>query len=296
MRMPLEAGRLRGRVARRARSAASRPTRTAGPPRPRRRAVSPGTGSRRPARILRIGRVDDLEAVVVAGEDAACPRTPRSELRYVSSRLRARHAAEHLHVLGLALRARRVPARMVGPEQPLHSGLAALDLMRAGRRGQRERRYDHRRQTACESHDVSPSRDENDPCGRLSTPSAGTHHRGATPLTPGRTPLTSYLGGAAPNFSMPITGPHARARVPGRRTPSHHVVAEFVAERGHDHALVEREVEVRGAPGVDVHAVAETPAAVHLGELRQPAQVRPHVGFAYGRARNAACGVTTPFV
>src|SRR6478735_8336265 len=47
---------------------------------------------------------------------------------------------------------------------------------------------------------------------------------------------------------------------------AHGVVAERVPERGHDHALVERQVAVGDSAGGHVDAVVEAPAAVEAGE------------------------------
>ena len=89
--------------------AASRRRRTAGCATRRRRAASPGRRSRRSASARRVGDVDDLEAVVVAGERAVAPER---EVGVAVGRLEARSldAPDHLQVLALALRARRVPA------------------------------------------------------------------------------------------------------------------------------------------------------------------------------------------
>ena len=87
-------------------------------------------------------------------------------------------------------------------------------------------------------------------------------------------PVIVQPRGVAPNSSTPMHRPQ-RALGPLRheRAPEH-VAAERVAERGHDHALVEREVVVRHAAGVDVDAVAEAPLAVQAREVAlEPAQV-----------------------
>ena len=137
--------------------------------------------------------------------------------------------------------------------------------------------------------------------------------RGSTPArsNPARTPIDSAkpIGitddlrwirqpeDRAPNSSTPITGRSpARARV-GER-PAEHVTVERVAERGHDHPLVERQVGARHAPAVDVHAVAEAPLGVQAGEvaLQLGCTLRASPRARTAGARNAACGVTTPFV
>jgi hypothetical protein len=68
---------------------------------------------------------------------------------------------------------------------------------------------------------------------------------------------------------------------PRRERAAEHVAAQRVAERGHRHALVEREVVVRHAAGVDVDAVAEAPLAVQAAEVAlEPAQVGARVARA----------------
>ena len=91
-------------------------------------------------------------------------------------------------------------------------------------------------------------------------------HRGRVRALPRQRP--------APNCSMPMTGRRPRSSVAVGERAAQHVVAERVAERGHDHPLVERQVGARDAPGVDVDAVAEAPPAVEAGEVaREAAQV-----------------------
>ena len=67
--------------------------------------------------------------------------------------------------------------------------------------------------------------------------------------------------------STPMTGRSPRSRSCVGERMAQHVAAERVAERGHDHALVEREVGARAVAGADVDAVAEPPLAVQAGEV-----------------------------
>ena len=94
-------------------------------------------------------------------------------------------------------------------------------------------------------------------------------------------PVIVHGRGEELNSSTPITGRSARSTSRGRERAPQHVVAERVAERGHDHALVERQVRrrrrrrCRRSPSPGTRAAcrrrSRARAARRFGERRAPA-------------------------